>query len=280
MYGNYSSSFYSTVNVSNTHTLTNSHLVEKCKHSQKKEKIMALKFRQNLSFVSESVETTQLELIPATCTTKIKTDKHGKAQLVKTYKTAKNAKVEVISVTLLASERGQQLVFRYTNGLELTQDVAFFTLLIDGKIIWDTKPLFTQAKALTYKPVNSNFSPIEGDDLEEIFSKWLTSEAFSQQVTILSDTGIYTPALVKLLFLFIAYQEGRYYKCVELGGYSKTMEIDLDRVVVIFKEYISGLSEDFSVHLKKHYNVSQFTLSAAATPPIESIQVTPSTPDV
>jgi hypothetical protein len=61
------------------------------------------------------------------------------------------------------------------------------------------------------------------------------------------------------------------------------MEIDLDRVVVIFKEYIkeyiSGLSEDF-VHLKKHYNVSQFTLSAAATREIESIQVTPSTPDV
>lgn len=104
-----------------------------------------------------------------------------------------------------------------------------------------------------------------------------------QHITVLSDQGVYAPELIKLLLLFIAYQQERSSKAVELGGYSLTMEVDLDRVVVIFKEYIkeyiSGFSEDF-VHLKKYYNVSQFTLSAATTREIESIQVTPSTPDV
>jgi hypothetical protein len=237
---------------------------------------------QNLSFTAEFIEEICLEIFAATCTKKID-KKSGKE--VKTYKKVKNAKVEIISVSLVKSEKGQQLLFDYQSAEGIRKTVSTFNFMSDFTLAWDVTPEWSDLNKYQriHKPLNSNFSPIESYALHDLFGEWLQSDAFVQNITVLSDQGVYAPDLIKLLFLFIAYQQGRYSKAVELGGYSLTMEIDLDRVVVIFKEYIkeyiSGLSEDF-VHLKKHYNVSQFTLSAAATREIESIQVTPSTPDV
>jgi hypothetical protein len=234
----------------------------------------------NLSFTAEFIEETCLEIFAATFTKKID-KKSGKE--VKTYKKVKNAKVEIISVSLVKSEKGQQLRFDYQSAEGIRRTVSTFNFMSDFTIAWDVTPEWSAINYRIHKPLNSNFSPIESMALHDLFCQWLLSDAFVQHITVLSGQGVYAPELIKLLFLFIAYQQGRYSKAVELGEYSLTMEIDLDRVVVIFKEYIkeyiSGLSEDF-VHLKKHYNVSQFTLSAAATREIESIQVTPSTPDV
>ena len=236
---------------------------------------------QNLSFTAEFIEETCLEIFAATFTKKID-KKSGKE--VKTYKKVKNAKVKIISVSLVKSDKGQQLRFDYQSAEGIRRTVSTFNFMSDFTLAWDVTPEWSDLnKYRIHKPLNSNFSPIESYALHDLFSQWFQSDAFVQHITVLSDQGVYAPELIKLLLLFIAYQQERSSKAVELGGYSLTMEIDLDRVVVIFKEYIkeyiSGFSEDF-VHLKKYYNVSQFTLSAAATREIESIQVTPSTPDV
>jgi len=235
---------------------------------------------QNLSFTAEFIEETCLEIFAATFTKKID-KKSGKE--VKTYKKVKNAKVEIISVSLVKSEKGQQLLFDYQSAEGIRRTVSTFNFMSDFTLAWDVTPEWSDLKYRIHKPLNSNFSPIESYALHDLFCQWFQSDAFVQHITVLSDQGVYAPELIKLLLLFIAYQQERSSKAVELGRYSPTMEIDLDRVVDSFKKdikkYISGLSEDF-VHLKKHYNVSQFTLSAAATREIESIQVTPSTPDV
>jgi hypothetical protein len=235
---------------------------------------------QNLSFTAEFIEEICLEIFAATCTKKID-KKSGKE--VKTYKKVKNAKVEIISISLVKSDKGQQLLFDYQSAEGIRRTVSTFNFMSDFTLAWDVTPEWSDLKDRIHKPLNSNFSPIESYALHDLFCQWFQSDAFVQHITVLSDQRVYAPELIKLLLLFIAYQQERSSKAVELGGYSLTMEIDLDHVVVIFKDYIekyiSGLSEDF-VHLKKYYNVSQFTLSAAATRKIESIQVTPSTPDV
>lgn len=237
---------------------------------------------QNLSFTAEFIEEICLEIFAATCTKKID-KKSGKE--VKTYKKVKNAKVEIISLSLVKSEKGQQLLFDYQSADGIRRTVSTFNFMSDFTLAWDVTPEWSDLnKYRIHKPLNSNLSPIESYALHDLFSHWFQSDAFVQQITVLSDQRVYAPELIKLLLLFIAYQQERYSKAVEVYGYYPlTMEIDLDRVVVIFKEhikeYISCLSEDF-VHLKKHYNVSPFTLSAAVTREIESIQVTPSTPDV
>jgi hypothetical protein len=231
---------------------------------------MAIQFRQRLSFASESVEYTQLELLPAATSIKTKKGKNGEEDTqTKEFKPVKDAKVEILSINLQSSERGQQLIFRYTTGNDITQDVAFFTLSsnttlpIEQRITWETTPLFTQTRQLVYKPVNSNFPGLEAISLALVVSEWLMSPAFANHLTVLCDMGHYTPDLVKMLILCISYLEVRDDLRVEEDGrFSKSMNVDLGLVVARFKEQMSGLIED-TPRLSKHLDVSQFTLAPA-----------------
>jgi hypothetical protein len=234
---------------------------------------MAIQFRQRLSFASESVEYTQLEMLPATTSIKTKKGKNGEEDnKTKEFKPVKDAKVEILSTHLQSSDRGKQLIFRYINGNNLTQDVAFFTLSSDAslpmeqRVNWETTPLFTQTKALTYKPINSNFPGIETISLERVVSEWITSPAFASHITVLCEMGHYTPDLVKMLILCISYLEVRDDVRVEEDGkFSKLMKVDLGLVVNRFKEQMSGLIED-TPRLSKFLDVSQFTLAPATEP--------------
>jgi hypothetical protein len=235
---------------------------------------MAIQFRQRLSFASESVEYTQLELLPATTSIKTKKGKNGEEDTqTKEFKPVKDAKVEILSINLQSSsEKGQQLIFRYTTGNDITQDVAFFTLSsnttlpIEQRITWETTSLFTQTKALTYKPINSNFPGIETISLERVFSEWIICPEFATHLTVLCDMGHYTPDLVKMLILCISYLEVRDDVRVEKDGqFSKSMDVDLGLVIARFKEQMSGLIED-TPRLSKFLDVSQFTLAPATEP--------------
>ena len=231
---------------------------------------MALQFRKRLSFASESVEFTQLEMLPATTSIKIKKGKNGEEDTeVKEFKPIKDAKVEILTIALQPSEKGQQLVFKYTSGNDHTQDVAFFSLLADEslpteqRVTWETTPVFTQAKALKYLPVNSNFPGIETISLERVVSEWIISPAFANHLTVLCEMGHYTPDLVKMLILCISYLEVRDDIRVERDGkFSKSMAIDLNLVLARFKEQMVGLMED-TPRLSKFLDVSQFTLAPA-----------------
>ncbi|MEG4579058.1 hypothetical protein QUA71_05400 [Microcoleus sp. MON1_C5] len=243
-------------------------------------------FGKDIGSFQVSHEYTQLQVVKARVTEK---EKVVNGQLVKTkiFKEVAKAKTDTLTVRLTTSDLGQQLTFCFQRGgnEEDAKDptsrvLATFTMKKNFELTMVCNQEFNAINSYTYKPLLTAFPGIEAGSVSDVFSQWLCTDEFVEHLKIVSAKKGYTPALVKMLFLFIAYQQERYSKFVELGEYSKTMEIDLDRVVAIFKEYISGFSEDFSVHLKKHYNVSQFTLSAAATPAIESIQVTPSTPDV
>ena len=241
---------------------------------------MAIQFRQRLSFASESVEYTQLEMLPATTSIKTKKGKNGEEDTqTKEFKPIKNAKVEILSIHLQSSNKSQQLVFRYTNGNDLTKDVALFTLFSDAslpieqRINWETTPFFTQTKALTYKPINSNFPGIETISLERVISEWIISPAFASHLTVLCEMGHYTPNLVKMLILCISYLEVRDDVRVEEDGkFSKLMKVDLGLVITRFKEQMSGLIED-TPRLSKFLDVSQFTL-APTTETINQLEET------
>lgn len=238
---------------------------------------MALTFRKHLSFASESVESTQLEMLPATTSIKTKKGKNGEEDTeVKEFKPIKDAKVEIISIVLQASEKGQQLIFRYTSGNDYTQDVAFFTLSsneklpIEQRITWETTALFTQTKALTYKPINSNFPGIETISLERVVSEWIISPAFANHLTVLCEMGHYTPDLVKVLILCISYLEVRDdVRVATEGKFSKSMMFDLNLVTVRYKEQMAGLIED-TPRLSKFLDVSQFSLAPASEPAEEN----------
>lgn len=225
---------------------------------------MALKLPKRLSFASESQEVTQLEVVAAT----VKTKKGKDGEEEKEFKPVKDAKTETLSIVLqAANEKGRQLVFRYTNAVEFTQDIAFFTLSSDNRlpiekrITWETTTVFTQTRALTYKPLNSNFPGIEAISLERVVAQWIISPAFFNHLTVLCEMGHYTPDLVKMLILCISYLEVRDDVRVEKDGkFSKSMSIDLNLVVSRFKEQMTGLIEDIP-NLSKHLDVSQFTLA-------------------
>ncbi len=240
---------------------------------------MAIQFRQRLSFASESVEYTQLEMLPATTAIKIKKGKNGEEDTqIKEFKPVKNAKVEILSIHLQSGDTGQQLIFRYTNGNDITQDVALFTLSsdtnlpIEKRVNWETTPLFTQTKALTYKPINSNFPGIETISLERVISEWVISPAFAIHLTVLCEMGHYTPDLVKMLILCISYLEVRDdVRVEESGKFNKDMKVDLNLVTIRFKEQMSGLMED-TPRLFRFLDVSQFTLSPASQESIPQIE--------
>lgn len=229
---------------------------------------MALQFRKRLSFASASVEFTQLEMLPATTSIKTKKGKNGAEDIeVKEFKPIKDAKVEIVTISLETNEKGKQLVFRYTNAIEFTQDIAFFTLSsneslpIEKRITWETTTLFTQTKSLKYLPVNSNFPGIETISLASVVEEWLMSPAFASHLTVLCEMGHYTPDLVKMLILCISYLEVRDDVRVERDGkFSKSMTLDLNLVLARFKEQMSGLIED-TPRLSKFLDVSQFTLA-------------------
>lgn len=231
---------------------------------------MALQFRKRLSFASESVEFTQLEMLPATTFIKTKKGKNGEEDAeVKEFKPIKDARVEILTIALQPSDKGQQLVFRYTNAIEFTQDIAFFTLSgdenlpIEKRITWETTTLFTQTKSLKYLPVNSNFPGIETISLARVVEEWLMSPAFVNHLTVLCEMGHYTPDLVKMLILCISYLEVRDDVRVERDGkFSKSMTLDLNLVLARFKEQMAGLIED-TPRLSKFLDVSQFTLAPA-----------------
>jgi hypothetical protein len=243
-------------------------------------------FSKQIGSFQVSHEYTQLQVVKAKVTSKEKVV-NGQLVTTKVFKEVAKAKTDTFTVRLTTSDLGQQLTFCFQRGGNdedakdpTSRILATFTMKKNFELTMVCNTEFNEMNSYIYKPLLTAFPGIEAESVSDVFSQWLCTDEFFEHLKIVSAKKGYTPGLVKMLFLFIAYQKVRYSKFVELGEYSKTMEIDLDRVVAIFKEYISGFSEDFSVHLKKHYNVSQFTLSAAATREIESIQVTPSTPDV
>ena len=244
---------------------------------------MALQLpKKRLSFASESVEFTQLEMVAATTSTKTKKGKKGEEDTeVKEFKPVKDAKTEILTISLETTEKGKQLIFRYTNAIDFTQDIAFFTLSndeslpIEKRISWETTALFTQTKALKYLPLNSNFPGIEVISLERVVAEWIISPAFFEHLTVLCDMGHYTPDLVKMLILCISYLEVRDDVRVEKDGrFSKSMDVDLGLVVARFKEQMVGLIED-TPRLSKFLDVSQFTL-APATESKEVKEIEPS----
>lgn len=238
---------------------------------------MALQLPKRLSFASESVEFTQLEMVAATTSIKTKKGKNGEEDTqIKEFKPVKDAKTEIITISLETNEKGKQLIFRYTNAVEFTQDIAFFTLSSDEKlpiekrITWETTALFTQTKALKYLPLNSNFPGIETISLERVVAEWIISPAFFNHLTVLCEMGHYTPELVKLLILCISYLEVRDDVRVDRDGkFSKSMMFDLNLVTVRYKEQMAGLIED-TPRLSKFLDVSQFTLAPASEPAEES----------
>lgn len=173
----------------------------------------------------------------------------------------------------------------YGQHLLLCKDVvtvATFTFGMDTELSFN--PTFYWDDPVDYIaiPTNTKFKPIESVSNSDFFSQWLTSPQFAEHLSILAERRTYTPKLVKLLLLWVAYQTERSNLSASTGRLTEQLDVDLNNVAGIFQGYIAALTGEVA-YMQRLYSVDEkFTLSPAkpTTPAIESIQVTPSTPDV
>lgn len=202
--------------------------------------------------------------------------KNKKGEIV--YKEIKGESPKEISVTWTEDQLGQHLLLK-----DNTATVATFSLLNDKTIVWQPLEAYEREQTrIIAIPTNRNNDLVIAETLFSFFEQWLYSKPFAQRLDQLSKELVYPPRLVKLLLLFMAYQEERSDKGQDAAKLSMMMNISLDSVVQKFKFYIEQLTGDVA-YMQRLYSLDEkFILSPAkpTTPAIESIQVTHSTSDV
>lgn len=236
-------------------------------------------FYKQLSNSQVAEEYMILEVLPATTAIKEKIV-GGITTYKKEFKVKAKAKPDILKVRLTKSDLGQQLTFGYQRAGDDTKDiptdqiatpVATFTFSKDFTLSMTTTTEFNMTRSLIYLPLNTNFPGIDAQKLSGVFGQWLLIGQFFEHIKILSAMGDYTPELVKMLMLYVSYQDVKVAKLEESGGWVKDEEISLTDVALVFKDNMARLRTELpKPKMAKFYN-ADLVLAPAPVEPTPAI---------
>ncbi|MEG4507004.1 hypothetical protein QUA81_25430 [Microcoleus sp. F6_B4] len=222
------------------------------------------------------IEYTLLQVVKAKVTEKEKVV-NGQLVKVKTFKEVAKAKTDVLKATLTSSDLGRQLAFSFQRGgnEEDAKDpesriLATFTVAKKSdknfELSFTYKTEFEALGAHTYKPLIIAFPGIEAISIADVFSQWLCTPEFFEHLKIMAYKGGYTPALVKMLVLYMSYQDVKTDALVQVGKFSKDMVIDINEIAKVFRANMQELKSDVP-RMAKHYSADLMLTPVSDTPP-------------
>lgn len=229
-------------------------------------------FGKEIGAYQVSHEYTILQVLRAKVTEKEKFV-DGKLTMSKTFKEVAKAKVDTLKVQLTTSDLGQQLAFTYQRGGNdedvkdpLGRILATFTMTknFELSLVYNTE--FTAIDSFVYKPVLTGFPGIEAGSVSEVFSKWLCCNEFFEHLKIVSSKKGYTPALVKMLMLYISYQDVKDQIGTNLGQLTTDTVIDTQEVARVFRANMQDLQNKLP-RMAQHYK-ADLLLAPVAEPAI------------
>ena len=215
-------------------------------------------FTKQIGSYQVSHEYTQLQVIKAKVTEKEKVVK-GKSVKVKTFKEVANTKTDTFTVRLTTSDLGQQLTFCFQRGGNdedakdpLSRVLATFTMTKRFELSMVCNTEFNQINSYTYQPLLTAFPGIEATSISDVFSQWLCTKEFFEHLKIVSAKKGYTPALVKMLLLYVSYQDVKESLGDKLGKFTEEMVIDIKEVAKVFRANMQDLQSSLP-RMAQHY---------------------------
>lgn len=243
-------------------------------------------FTKQIGSYQVSHEYTQLEVVKAKVTEKEKVT-NGQLIKSKTFKEVAKAKTDTLTVRLQTYELGQQLTFCFQRGGNeedakdpVSRILATFTMTKDFKLSMVCNHEFNAISSYTFKPLLTTFPGIEAGSISDVFSQWLCTEGFFEHLKIVSSKKGYTPGLVKMLVLYISYQDVKDEMGTKLGQLSEDMVVDVNEVAKVFRANMQELQMKIP-KMAEHYK-PDLLLSPASNAPqnLPSSENTDSTPAV
>lgn len=212
------------------------------------------KFGLYSSWSYESWKEIQLEYISG----KRKKNKKGKISYVK----IKEKSPQTLSICWETDGSEQHLIFKHNSVI-----VATFSKLSNGSLQWKPLSGFNKLSRQIAIPTWYLYDPILSTSLEQFFLQWLVSQGFAEHLSLCSRKRKYSPALVKLLLLYMSYaaEQTEIFTETELLG--SDMQVSLDEVAKTYNNLISGLVQD-TPHMKRIYELDE-TFALQAVKPTE-----------
>lgn len=218
---------------------------------------MSTSFDKKIGSFQVSHEYTQLQVVKAKVTEKAK-GTNGQSTLIKTFKEVAKANVDTLTVRLTTSELGQQLTFCFQRGGNendakdpLSRILATFTMTKDFQLSMVCNHEFNDISSYVYKPLLTAFPGIEAASISDVFSQWLCTPKFFEHLQIVSSKKGYTPALVKMLILYISYQDVKDDLGTTLGQFTEDA-VDVQEVAKVFRANMQALQNKLP-RMAQHY---------------------------
>lgn len=219
---------------------------------------MSTSFDKKIGAYQVSHEYTQLQAIKAKVTEKDKVI-NGQTVKIKTFKEVNKAKTDTFTVRLTTSDLGQQLTFCFQRGGNdedvkdpLSRILATFTMTKDFQLSMVCDHEFNKIDSYIYKPLLTAFPGIEAGSVSEVFSEWLCTPEFFSHLQIVSSKKGYTPALVKMLILYISYQDVKDEMGTQSGQLPQNMVVDVQEVAKVFRANMQALQNKLP-RMAQHY---------------------------
>ncbi|MEG4199956.1 hypothetical protein [Microcoleus sp. Pol12A5] len=212
------------------------------------------KFGLYRPFGYESCKETELEYISG----KRKQNKKGKIRYVK----SKGKSPQKLSICWETDGSEQHLIFKHNSVI-----VATFSKLNNDSLQWKPLSGFNKLSRQIAIPTWYNYDPILSTSLEQFFLQWLVSQGFAEHLSLCSRRRAYSPALVKLLLLYMSYAAEQTEISTETELLGSDMQLSLDKVGETYKNLISGLVQD-TPHMKRIYELDE-TFALQAVKPTE-----------
>lgn len=239
-------------------------------------------FDKKVGAFQVSHEYTQLQLVAAKVTEKTKNE-NGQQVKIRTFKEINKAKTDTLTARLTSSELGQQLSFGFMRGGSeedakdpISRILAVFTMTVDFKMSMVSNHEFNAIDSYIFKPLITAFPGIEAESVSDVFSQWLCTPEFFEHLKIVSSKKGYTPALVKMLVLYISYQDVKDEMGTQTGQVTMKDAVDINEVAKVFQANISALQSSVP-KMAKHYSLDLMLAPSKEPPNLEPSQAVENT---
>jgi hypothetical protein len=236
-------------------------------------------FDKKIGSFQVSHEYTQLQIVAAKTSVKTKI-LNGLEVKTTIFKEINKAKTDVLKATLTSSDLGQQLAFSYQRGGneedakdQIGRILATFTMTKDFKMSMVSNHEFNAINSYVFKPLITAFPGIEGESISDVFSQWLCTSEFFEHLKIVSSKKGYTPALVKMLVLYISYQDVKDEVGTQTGQFTNGDIVDINAVARVFKANIAALQSSVP-KMAKHYSTDLMLAPTQSNVPEPAEQIT------
>lgn len=237
-------------------------------------------FSKNIGSFQVSHEYTQLQVVKAKITEKTKVV-NGQEVKTKVFKEVTKAKTDILTARLTASDLGQELTFRMQRGGNeedakdpLGRVLATFIMTKDFKLSMVCTHEFNTIDSYIYKPLLTAFPDIEAQSVSDVFSQWLCTDEFFSHLQIVSAKKGYTPALIKMLVLYISYQDVKDETGTRLGQLTSDTIIDVQEVAKVFRANMQELQTKLP-KMAEHYKPDLMLPPASDTLPVVEGAIVP-----